>query len=271
MEALVFADLFAAASEQRWLLICLGGLGIGFLVGMTGVGAGALTTPMLISGFGVAPAVAVGTDLLFAAITKASAATRHHRLGNVSWSILAYLAVGSVSAALVTLAWLAWMKPDTDALAASIRVLLAGALVISAIAVPLIPLLLRRSVLDPADPIEPRRTLTIVFGLALGALVVITSVGAGAIGVAVLTALYPMLLARRVVGTDIVHAVPLTAVSGIGHMSMGHVDFALLGLLLAGSIPGILLGSRLVGVIPDSMLRLLLSGVLLWAAYLLTV
>jgi uncharacterized membrane protein YfcA len=100
-------------------------------------------------------------------------------------------------------------------------------------------------------------------------MVTLTSVGAGAIGVAVLTGLYPALLARRVVGTDIVHAIPLTLVSGVGHASMGHCNFWLLLALLAGSVPGIAIGSRITGVIPDWLLRLALSVVLLYAAYLL--
>lgn len=252
-----------------WLMIAAGGFGIGFLVGMTGVGGGALTTPMLITGFGIAPAIAVGTDLLFASITKASAALRHHRLGNVNWRILGYLAAGSLTATLATLAFLHTSALETDALAASIRKVLAVALVISAVAIPLVPVLMRRRPRSDDQEIAPRPVLTIGFGVLLGVLVTLTSVGAGAIGVAVLTALYPTLIARRVVGTDIVHAIPLAALSGVGHLSMGNVAFDVLGALLVGSIPGILLGSRLIGIIPDWLLRIVLSVVLLYAAYLL--
>lgn len=262
MEALIYGP---------WLMIAAGGFGIGFLVGITGVGAGALTTPMLISGFGVAPAVAVGTDLMFASITKASAALRHHRLGNVDWRILGYLAAGSLTTSVATLAALMVFASDFTALAGLIRRLLAIALVISAIAIPLVPVLMRRHLDGRKEKVTPRPIATVSFGALLGVLVTLTSVGAGAIGVAVLTALYPNLVARRVVGTDIVHAIPLAALSGAGHLSMGSVELGLLAALLAGSIPGILLGSRLIGIIPDWLLRLLLSVVLLYAAYLLSI
>ncbi|MEO1206815.1 MAG: sulfite exporter TauE/SafE family protein [Pseudomonadota bacterium] len=265
MDALI-ASLF---SYGPFPVIAAGGFAVGFLVGMTGVGAGALTTPMLISGFGIAPAVAVGTDLIFASVTKASAAWRHHRLGNVNWGILGYLAMGSLLATVATLVFLSTSTIDTDALAASIRKILAVALVVSAIAIPLVPIMMRRQPDLENGYTAPRPILTVGFGIVLGVLVTLTSVGAGAIGVAVLTALYPSLIARRVVGTDIVHAIPLAALSGAGHLSMGNVEFGLLGALLVGSIPGILLGSRLIGIIPDWLLRLILSVVLLYAAYLL--
>lgn len=251
-------------------LIVGGGFLIGFLIGITGVGAGSLTTPLLIA-IGVQPAIAVGTDLLFASITKASAAWRHHRLKNVEWSILGWLALGSLPGAAVTLAWLYYSHADTVSLAYYIRKVLAITLFVSASAIALHPWLRRRQPVDEADPapIPARRLPTVLFGIILGAMVALTSVGAGAIGVAVLTGLYPALLARRVVGTDIVHAIPLTLVSGLGHAGMGNFDPWLLVALLAGSVPGILVGSRITGRIPDWLLRVALSLVLLYAAYLL--
>lgn len=255
---------------ETWLLMAAGGGFVGFLVGLTGVGAGALTTPMLISGFGVSPAVAVGTDLLFASITKASAAARHHRLGNVDWRILKWLAAGSLSAAVATLAWLFVAKPETAKMADIIRGSLALLLVVSAIIVPLCPIVLRKRSRDlAAAELEVRRYSTLAFGLLLGLLVTLTSVGAGAIGVAALSALYPSLLARRIVGTDVVHAIPLAFISGMGHLGLGHIDWMVLAALLCGSLPGIALGSRLTGLLPDWILRLVLSVVLLYAAYLL--
>jgi hypothetical protein len=256
----------------HWHLIVGGGFIIGFLIGITGVGAGSLTTPLLISGVGVPPAIAVGTDLLFASITKASAAWRHQRLGNVDWAILGWLAAGSLPGALAMLAWLYISKADTHVLAMYIREVLAVTLVISAIAIALHSFLRRR---QPAEAhaavhLPARRLPTFLFGLVLGAMVTLTSVGAGAIGVAVLTGLYPALLARRVVGTDIVHAIPLTLVSGLGHAGMGNVNGWLLLALLAGSVPGIAIGSRITGLIPDWLLRVALSLVLLYAAYALT-
>lgn len=251
-------------------LIIGGGFLIGFLIGITGVGAGSLTTPLLI-GIGVHPTVAVGTDLLFASLTKASAAWRHHRLGNVDWPILGWLAAGSLPGALVMLAWLYVSHADTHLLELSIRKILAITLVVSAVAIALHPWLRSKQPAEEhcAAHLPPRALPTTLFGFVLGAMVALTSVGAGAIGVAVLTGLYPALLARRVVGTDIVHAIPLTLLSGLGHAGMGHVDLWLLGALLAGSVPGILLGSRITGRIPDWLLRVALALVLLYAAYLL--
>ncbi len=253
-------------------LILGGGFIIGFLIGITGVGAGSLTTPLLISGVGVSPAVAVGTDLLFAALTKMSAAWRHQRLGNVDWAVLGALAAGSLPGAAVVLLWLYFAQPDTALLARYVKHALAVTLVISALGIALHPLLRRPSTgTNPTDqPHAPSRfILTTAFGIILGAAVALTSVGAGAIGVAVLTGLYPVMLVRRVVGTDIVHAVPLTLVSGLGHAGLGHIDLALLAALLAGSIPGILLGSRLTGSLPDWLLRWGLVLVLLYAAIVL--
>lgn len=253
-------------------MIVGGGFVIGFLIGITGVGAGSLTTPLLISGVGVPPAVAVGTDLLFAAITKMSAAWRHQTLGNVDWPILCWLAVGSLPGAGAVLLWLYIAQPDTALLAFYVRKTLAITLIVSAIAILLHPILRRRSAAangNGAASTPARRLPTALFGIILGAAVALTSVGAGAIGVAVLTGLYPFMMARRVVGTDIVHAVPLTLVSGLGHAGMGHVDLLLLFSLLCGSVPGILIGSRLTGRLPDWLLRASLALVLGFAAYTL--
>ncbi len=254
-----------------WVLIVGGGFVIGFLIGITGVGAGSLTTPLLITGVGVPPHIAVGTDLLFAAITKASAAWRHQNLGNVDWPILGWLAAGSLPGAAAMLAWLFYAEPDTQVLAYYIKKGLAITLVVSAIAIALHPILRGRlEAVGLATNHQPPRPLpTVLFGIILGSFVALTSVGAGAIGVAVLTGLYPFLLARRVVGTDIVHAVPLTLLAGMGHAGMGHIDLTLLAGLLAGSVPGILIGSRITGRLPDWMLRIALSIILLYAAYLL--
>ena len=255
---------------ETLLQMMAGGGLVGFLVGLTGVGAGALLTPMLISGFGVSPTVAVGTDLLFASITKATAATRHHKYGNVNWPILRWLAAGSITASAAMMAWLYITAPDTQRLGEIIRGLLAVLLVASAIVIPLCPWLLRerRKGADAVD-VPVRRRPTLAFGLVLGVLVTLTSVGAGAIGVAVLSALYPALAARRIVGTDIVHAIPLAFISGLGHVGLGNVDWLVLAALLSGSIPGIALGSRLTGYLPDWLLRIALCIVLLYAAYLL--
>ncbi|MGH6735069.1 MAG: sulfite exporter TauE/SafE family protein [Methyloceanibacter sp.] len=246
------------------------GFGVGFLVGLTGVGGGALMTPLLISTFGVSPAVAVGTDLLYAAVTKTVGGWRHHVAENVNWPIVFRLAAGSIPAAIVLLAIMASMPLNTVAMAHWIRYGLAFALPVSAIAIVLYPILMKGHKNGNADGKDPPRTLvTVLFGAALGLLVTLTSVGAGAIGVVVLAALFPLLPARRIVGTDIAHAVPLTLVAGAGHLGLGHVDAGILLALLCGSIPGILFGARLAGVAPDWLLRPLLALTLCYAAYAL--
>jgi uncharacterized membrane protein YfcA len=248
-----------------WPIIILGGFAVGFLVGLTGVGAGSLMTPFLISGIGISPVLAVGTDLLFASITKASAAWRHHALGNVNWPIVRWLAMGSLPGATIVLGWIYLAEPDVHVLAAVIRKVLAFALVVSALCVAAYPLLKRYAMVASEVTVRPGPTW--VLGLVLGVLVALTSVGAGAIGVVALTALYSSLSARRLVGTDIVHAIPLTFLAGASHFGMGNVDLKILGFLLIGSVPGIALGSRITGLVPDWVLRVTLALVLFWAAY----
>jgi uncharacterized membrane protein YfcA len=167
------------------------------------------------------------------------------------------------------LAWIYLAAPDTQLLALLIRKILAGALVVSAIAVATYPLIKRYAMRSPDAGAQPaaRPLPTLLLGLVLGVLVALTSVGAGAIGVVALTALYHSLSARRLVGTDIVHAIPLTFLAGMSHFSMGNVDMPILGVLLIGSVPGIALGSRITGYVPDWLLRIALAIVLMWAAY----
>src|SRR5215470_13552313 len=248
-----------------WVVAC--GWLIGFLIGMTGVGAGSLTTPMLIFGFGLPPAVAVGTDLLFASITKATAAWRHQKLANIDWVILRWLATGSLPGAVALLAWLYVAHPETETLGRAIRQVLGYALLASAAANALYPWLADHDVLAALDLRKTGlgRFATIALGAVLGSLVALTSVGAGAIGVVFLMILHPALRARQLVGTDIVHAIPLTLLAGLGHLGMGSVDFMVLGFLLLGSIPGIALSSRITGVVPDWSLRLVLAAVLFYA------
>jgi hypothetical protein len=255
------------------LLPLLAGAGfvIGLLVGLTGVGAGSLTTPMLISGFGVPPVVAVGTDLLFAALTKASAAWRHHRQGNVDWRIFLAMASGSVPGALAVLAWIYWVAPGVSSLSHAIRGGLAVALVFSALSICLYPRVRRRpapagAAAASAAPIRSRLGCMALVGALIGSLVALTSIGAGALGIVALALLFPALAARKLVGTDIVHAVPLTLVCGAGHLGMGSVDPGILLALLAGSLPGIALGARATGRIPEPLLRVLLAIILVLAA-----
>ena len=257
-----------ASLMNLWPLIVAGGFAVGFLVGMTGVGAGSLMTPFLITQIGVPPTLAVGTDLLFASITKASAAWPHHNFGNVNWRLVGWLAAGSVPGSIAMLALLNWFNPDTAAMARLIKIALVAALVVSSLAILIYPYMTRgRTQMNDPPDVPVRYLPTLALGLVLGSVVTLTSVGAGAIGVVILTLLYPTLKTRRLIGTDIVHAVPLTLVSGLGHMSMGNTNFLLLGLLLAGSLPGIAIGSRLTGRLPDWFLRIALAIILSFAAY----
>ena len=245
------------------------GFVVGMLVGLTGVGGGALMTPLLISSFGVSPHVAVGTDLLYASITKTAGSWRHHVADHVDWPVVLRLAAGSLPAAAILLGVMAFLPVDTVVLAHWIRMGLVAALPISGLAIVLYPWFTRISPRDDEGDVPPRTVPTVLFGVVLGLLVTLTSVGAGAIGVTVLAALYPLLPAKRLVGTDIAHAVPLTLLGGLGHFGLGNVDTGLLLALLGGSIPGILLGARLAGLAPEWLLRPILAVTLCYAAYAL--
>lgn len=241
------------------------GFAVGVLVGLTGVGGGSLMTPLLVLLFGFKPATAVGTDLLYAAITKAGGSWVHHRHGNIDWRITGRLALGSVPAAALTLLVLAQLGVQGHGATGLISVVLGFALLLTAAS-----LFFRQRLLDlarrrPASADFQKRTpaLTVLVGAIVGALVTITSVGAGALGVTALTFLYPQLATRRVVGSDIAHAVPLTLVAGLGHWWLGTVDVMLLVSLLIGSLPGIALGAHFAAKVPERALRGLLASVLL--------
>jgi uncharacterized membrane protein YfcA len=246
------------------------GFGVGLLVGLTGVGGGALMTPLLISTFNLSPQVAVGTDLLYASITKTAGGWRHHASDHVAWPIVLRLAAGSLPAAALLLAVIASLPENsTHALAHWIRMGLVVALPLSGFAIVLYPWLSRTAPGKDTGDVPPRTFPTVLFGVVLGLLVTLTSVGAGAIGVTVLAALYPMLPAKRIIGSDIAHAVPLTLVGGLGHFGLGNVDSGILLVLLIGSVPGILLGARLAGLAPEWLLRPILAAMLCYAAWVM--
>ncbi|NMG65503.1 TSUP family transporter [Azoarcus indigens] len=241
------------------------GFAVGAIVGLTGVGGGSLMTPLLVLLFGIHPSVAVGTDLLYAAITKAGGTVAHGLKGTVDWTVTRRLATGSIPAAALTLTLVAVFAPGgMEGAAGLIKVALGVALLLTAVA-----LLLRRHIQAYAlkrfggEP-NPKRTavLTVVTGAVLGVLVSISSVGAGALGVTALFFLYPAMPALRIVGSDIAHAVPLTLVAGLGHWMLGSVDWLLLGSLIVGSLPGIWLGSHISTKVPDRVLRPLLATML---------
>lgn len=231
------------------------GFVVGAIVGMTGVGGGSLMTPLLILVFGIQPATAVGTDLLYAALTKAGGTLVHNLRGTVDWRIVGRLAAGSLPAAGLTLYILSQLGPATAGTSKLITIMLGVALLLTAGAI-----IFRRRLqaLAAARPQPGERALaraTIASGAALGVLVSISSVGAGALGVAALVFLYPKLPALRIVGSDIAHAAPLTLVAGLGHWWLGNVDGVLLASLLLGSLPGIFLGSHIAVKLPESVLR----------------
>jgi uncharacterized membrane protein YfcA len=234
------------------------GLAVGFIVGMTGVGGGSLMTPILLY-FGVSPANAVGTDLLYAAITKAGGIHVHHKKKNIDWKITGELALGSLPAAAITLWILHSISVDTDTLNRIIRVTLGYALMLTAVAI-----LFKRKIFDYSQRnnswltrMNRRQQMiaTVITGMILGAVVTITSIGAGALGTVALFMLYPLLPTVRLVGTEIAHAVPLTLVAGMGHAGLGNVDWHLLVNLLIGSLPGIYLGSHMAHRVADHYLR----------------
>jgi uncharacterized membrane protein YfcA len=243
---------------------------VGFIVGMTGVGGGSLMTPILLW-FGINPATAVGTDLLYAAITKASGVWVHGRNKNIDWKITGWLSLGSVPAAALTLWFLSTLHADTSALNAIIKQGLAVVLILTALAILFKSHLQAFANRHAGDHYHlsdrTLNVLTVITGVVLGVMVTLTSIGAGALGTVALFLLYPFLVTRRLVGTEIAHAVPLTLVAGLGHAGMGNMDWSLLGYLLLGSLPGIYLGSHLTGRISDRVLRPCLATMLLLIGY----
>jgi len=249
-------------------LTTFAGFSVGLIVGVTGVGGGSLMTPLLVLLFGVAPVTAVGTDLLFASVTKAGGAWAHARRGNVDWSVVAWLAAGSVPASAITLVLLHFFVPHPDRLSAIISVALGIALILTACALVLREKLHAWAARRAPASVDRRATAqrTIFVGAVLGALVTVSSVGAGALGVTALFFLYPGLAAARIVGTDIAHAVPLTLIAGAGHWMIGAVDWHIIVSLLAGSLPGIILGSYVTVRISEPVLRVILAVTLIVVA-----
>ena len=254
-------------------LYSLSGFVVGALVGFTGVGGGSLMTPLLVLAFGISPTTAVGTDLLYAAITKSNGTLVHALNGTVDWRIVRRLAAGSLPATVLSLGTLHWLGADGGHAANGVITSTLGfALILTAVS-----LLFRRWLLDHIaarmENMSERQTmcLTAVLGAFLGVLVTISSVGAGAIGMTVLLALYSRLPTVRLVGSDIAHAVPLTFVAGAGHWMMGGVDWALLASLLIGSLPGIAIGSHLAAKVPDRFLRPALASMLAIIGFKLTI
>lgn len=244
-------------------LFVLSGFAVGFLVGMTGVGGGSLMTPLLILLFHVHPVTAVGTDLLYASITKTGGSLVHGLNRSIDWRIVGRLASGSLPAALLTLLVFHVLAINMSAMGALVTRVLGVALLATALA-----LIFRKRLLAGYSRrvgiLSPRQTaaFTVMTGAVLGVLVTISSVGAGALGVTALILLYPELPIVKIAGSDIAHAVPLTLVAGLGHLATGGVDTTVLVSLLAGSLPGVIIASLFAPRLPDLALRLILAATL---------
>ncbi|MFM7028556.1 MAG: sulfite exporter TauE/SafE family protein [Chakrabartia sp.] len=245
------------------MLHAAAGMLVGLLVGLTGVGGGSLMTPLLVLLFGVSPQTAVGTDLLYAAITKIAGSAVHGWRETVNWKIVRRLAMGSIPASIITLLLLP--RPghvgggSEKIILTSLAVLLAATALAVAFRTKLVTLAQHRAPIEP-----PARVVasTVLLGALVGVAVSISSVGAGAIGVTVLLVLYPRLPVVNIVGSDIAHAVPLALIAGTGHWILGDVDSELLTNLLVGSIPGVIVGSFLSTRAPARILQILLACVL---------
>jgi uncharacterized membrane protein YfcA len=240
------------------------GFGVGLLVGMTGVGGGSLMTPILTLLLGVSPAVAVGTDLAFASVTKSAGTFTHRLRGTVDWGIVGKLCLGALPAALLSTLALHQFGAVSPELGRIIRYSIAGSVCLTVVAILLRSRMLAWVRAHPEKQLQGAALAraTVLVGALLGSLVTISSIGAGAIGATILLLLYPRLSPAQVAGTDIAYAVPLTAIAALGHWWLGSIDWVLLGTLLIGSLPGITLGSYIARGVPEKFLRGLLAATL---------
>ena len=255
-------ELFGLHLELAYVLA---GLAVGFIVGMTGVGGGSLMTPILLF-FGISPTTAVGTDLLYAAITKGGGVYVHQKKGNIDWKITGLLAAGSLPAAALTLLAMHQIGFDSKHVNSTIKIALGITLVLTALAIvgkeKLLDWSHRNDAIFTRMTMQERDLATVITGLVLGATVTITSIGAGALGTVALFLIFPILPVARLVGTEIAHAVPLTLVAGLGHAGLGNVNWELLVNLLLGSLPGIYVGSHLPTAVPEKVLRPVLAAIM---------
>jgi uncharacterized protein len=245
----------------------MAGFSVGAIVGLTGVGGGSLMTPLLVLGFGVAPVTAVGTDLLYAGLTKCGGAASHALKGHVDWRVAGLLAAGSVPASILALLAISALPPAGPEARLLVSTSLGFMLLVTALALAFRRRLLSWAIARANSPwaVHNRWIATVAVGAFIGAAVGFSSVGAGALGVTALVVLFPLLATVRIVGTDIAHAVPITLVAGTGHALLGNVDWGMLASLLAGSLPGIFLGAHLATRLPEHAVRHALVAVLAFA------
>lgn len=240
------------------------GFAVGVLVGLTGVGGGSLMTPLLTLLFGVSPSVAVGTDLAFASITKGAGTVAHRYKGNVHWDIVKKLSYGALPAALIATLGLKYFGGLDEQINHFIRYSIGCSVLLTVVALLFRGRMLKWLKHHPEKQLQGSNLTiaTITAGAVLGALVTISSIGAGAIGATLLVMMYPRLSPAEIAGTDIAYAVPLTAIAAIGHWWLGSINWSLLLMLLIGSVPGITLGSLGARTIPEKVLRALLATTL---------
>ncbi|WP_298144632.1 sulfite exporter TauE/SafE family protein [uncultured Acinetobacter sp.] len=253
----------------------LAGVLVGFCVGVTGVGGGSLMTPILISLFRIEPHIAIGTDLLYAAISKFCGSLVHAKKMNIVWPIVIWLAVGSIPASFATHWVLENFLSQSTHYKAVLTMVLGFMLTLTGVSI-----VFRSSIekffnryrsqeqLDMSADLsrsnlsaqaKEKRVLIILMGIILGVFVTLSSVGAGAFGIMALVLMFPNLPMIRIIGSDVVHAVLLTLVAGLGYMSAGNVDYALLGWLLCGSIPAIVVGTLVSSRLPEKIIRKVLG------------
>ncbi len=258
---------------MEWGLL-IAGLFVGIMIGITGIGGGSLMTPILIFGFAIKPTIAVGTDLLFAAITKVGGIAAYLKHGAINWVVVKRLGLGSIPMTILTLLFLNYLGADDGKHSNLITTSLGVALILTSSALllkGLITSILLKKIEHPVvnmllsirNDEQHKTTTTILIGAFLGVMVTISSVGAGALGVVTLLFLYPKMNNVQIVATDIAHAVPLTAIAGIGHLTVGTVDWSLLLHLVIGSLPGIYIGSHLGINITEHTMRLFMAILLL--------
>ncbi|MDC5472029.1 sulfite exporter TauE/SafE family protein [Acinetobacter baumannii] len=252
----------------------LAGMLVGFCVGITGVGGGSLMTPILIGLFRIEPHIAIGTDLLYAAISKFCGSMVHAKKLNIVWPIVLWLAVGSIPASFGT-AWVLehYLSQSTHYKAVLTMVLgfmltLTGVSIIFRTRIEKFFNKFRNKENTQTEneqlAVQNKRTYIVFMGIILGVFVTLSSVGAGAFGIMALVIMFPNLPMIRIIGSDVVHAVLLTLVAGLGHMSAGNVDFVLLMWLLVGSIPAIIIGTLISSRMPERLIRKIL-GITLFA------
>ncbi len=245
--------------------IVLFGLGIGVLVGMTGMGGGSLMTPLLILIFGISPTTAIGTDIFYAAVTKTVGGWRHLKMKTVNMDLVKWLALGSVPSAVGGVLLVSWLQTQVgeDRLDELVYAVLGGTLLMVGV-ITLARALILRSLIEERDRFEVERrhkVAAIVIGATTGFVIGITSAGSGTVIAILLIAVY-RLAPKKVVGTDVFHAAILLWAAGIAHWVGGNVDFVLAGNILLGSIPGVVIGASLSDRAPQGFLRTALGLVL---------